>query len=60
MQHVLFGPHRVDIFHEDLRSGESVVLWIVLLVLLILGLVPYGFFPIDPSGTMDMMVSWLK
>jgi NADH-quinone oxidoreductase subunit L len=57
MQRSLFGPHRVDILYEDLRSGESVALWIVLLVLVILGLVPYEF---DPFAIMEIMVSWLN
>jgi NADH-quinone oxidoreductase subunit M len=60
MQRILFGPYRMDIPYEDLRSSESVALWIVLLVLVILGLVPYGFFRVDPLGTMEMMVSWLN
>lgn len=58
MQRILFGPHRTDIPYEDLRSGESFALWIVLFMLVILGLVPYGFFA--PSAIMEMTVSWFN
>ncbi|MET0503629.1 MAG: proton-conducting transporter membrane subunit [Candidatus Binatia bacterium] len=47
MQRILFGPHRTDIPYEDLSRGESVALWIVLLMLVALGLVPYGLFDVD-------------
>jgi hypothetical protein len=47
MQRILFGPHRTDIPYEDLGRGESVALWIVLLMLVALGLVPYGLFDVD-------------
>ena len=60
MQRILFGPHRTDIFYEDLGSGESASLWIVLLMLVILGLGPYGFFSFDSLAIMEMTVSWLK
>jgi len=48
MQRLLFGPHRTDIPYEDLRLPEAAPLLIVLLILLALGVVPFGFFE---SGT---------
>jgi NADH-quinone oxidoreductase subunit L len=45
MQRLLFGPHRSDILYEDLRLAEVAPLLIVLLILLALGIIPYGFFP---------------
>jgi NADH-quinone oxidoreductase subunit L len=47
MQQLLFGPHRSDLLHEDLRPGEVVSFVIVLGGLIGLGLTPLGFF--DPS-----------
>lgn len=44
MQRILFGPHRTDISYEDLSRGESVALVIVLLMLVVVGLAPYGLF----------------
>jgi NADH-quinone oxidoreductase subunit M len=49
MQRLLFGPHRSDILYEDLRLAEVAPLLIVLLVLVALGIIPYGFFQ---SGTL--------
>jgi NADH-quinone oxidoreductase subunit L len=49
MQQLLFGPHRTDIFYEDLRASEVVPFVVVLAVLLVLGLAPNGFF--DASST---------
>ena len=47
MQRLLFGPHRLDIPYEDLRPTEVASLLIVLLILLALGITPYGFFEAD-------------
>ncbi len=44
MQRLLFGPHRSDILYEDLRLTEVTSLLIVLLILVALGIIPYGFF----------------
>jgi NADH-quinone oxidoreductase subunit M len=41
MQGILFGPHRTDLLHEDLRPGEVVSFAMVIAVLLILGLSPH-------------------
>ncbi|HSF57645.1 MAG TPA: proton-conducting transporter membrane subunit [Candidatus Binatia bacterium] len=46
MQRILFGAHRTDIPYEDLGRGESVALVIVLLVLVVIGLAPYGLDPL--------------
>jgi NADH-quinone oxidoreductase subunit L len=43
MQRLLFGAPRTDILYTDLRGGEVASLVIVLLLLLAIGLVPYGF-----------------
>jgi NADH-quinone oxidoreductase subunit L len=64
MQRILFGPHRIDIPYEDLSSGEGVALAIVLLMLVILGLTPYGLFDFDALAqghriTMEI-TTWLK
>jgi NADH-quinone oxidoreductase subunit L len=54
MQRLLFGPHRVDFPHEDLRPSEMAPLLIVLLLLLALGIAPYRLFatdaPRDPTA----------
>ena len=47
MQRLLFGPHRTDILYHDLHRGESVSLMILLLILITIGLLPYGFFEFD-------------
>lgn len=47
MQRLLFGPHRSDILYEDLRLIEVTPLVVVLLILLALGIAPYGFFETD-------------
>lgn len=47
MQQVLFGPHRFDILYEDLNAAEAAPLVIVLLILVALGITPYGFFESD-------------
>ncbi len=65
MQRILFGPHSDDIPYEDLSRGESVALLIVLLMLLVIGLLPYGLFDFDAlvrghRTTMEMTTSWLK
>jgi NADH-quinone oxidoreductase subunit M len=44
MRRLLFGTHRTDILYTDLRRGEAASLVIVLLILLAIGLAPYGFF----------------
>ena len=46
--------------HTEVRASA---LLIVLLMLVIIGLLPYGFFEFDPlaiSTTMEMTTSWLK
>ena len=65
MQRILFGPHRTDIPYEDLSRGEGVALSIVLLMLVVIGLLPYGLFDFDALArgrrtTMEMTTSWLK
>jgi len=65
MQRLLFGPHRTDILYHDLHRGESVSLMILLLILLTIGLLPYGFFEFDLMSngyraTTEMMTSWIK
>ena len=47
MQSLLFGPQRSDILYEDLRPTEIAPMLIVLLILLALGIMPYGFFESD-------------
>ncbi|MBI3802628.1 MAG: hypothetical protein HY282_02570 [Nitrospirae bacterium] len=44
MQRLLFGPHRPGIPYTDLSRAETASLATALLLLLILGLAPYGFF----------------
>ncbi len=51
MQRLLFGPHRADIPYEDLRAAEVASLLIVLVIVLVLGIVPYGFFDADTLTT---------
>ncbi|MDP2601661.1 MAG: proton-conducting transporter membrane subunit [Deltaproteobacteria bacterium] len=65
MQRLLFGPHCTDIPYEDLHRAEIVSLLIMLLILVAVGLLPYGFFESDllASGyrtTMEMTTSWIK
>ena len=43
MQQLLFGPHRSDLPYEDLTIAEIAPLVIVLILLLVLGVVPYGW-----------------
>jgi NADH-quinone oxidoreductase subunit L len=43
MQQLLFGPHRSDLPYEDLSTAEIAPLVIVLILLLALGVVPYGW-----------------
>ena len=50
MQRILFGPHSADIPYEDLNRGESVALSIVLLMLVAIGLVPYGLVRLRSVG----------
>lgn len=45
MQRLLFGPHRLDVLHDDLRAGEVASFVFVLGVLLILGVAPLGLSP---------------
>ena len=40
MQRLLFGPHRSDIRHEDLRTGELVGFALLLVILAFLGTMP--------------------
>jgi NADH-quinone oxidoreductase subunit M len=65
MQRMLFGPHRTDIPYQDLSRGEGVALSIVLLMLVVIGLLPYGLVDFDALArshriTMEMTPSWLK
>jgi NADH-quinone oxidoreductase subunit M len=65
MQRILFGPHPTEVSFEDLNRGESGVLLIVLLILLVVGLVPYGFFDFDPLASgyptpREMTASWIQ
>jgi NADH-quinone oxidoreductase subunit M len=65
MQRILFGPHRTDIPYEDLSPGEGVPILIVLLMLVVIGLLPYGLFDFDALArrhrtTMEITTSWLK
>ena len=48
MQRFLFGPHRLDLRHEDLVAGEVAALVIMVVVLLALGAAPLGF--LRPEG----------
>jgi len=48
MQQLLFGQHRRDLRHEDLRQTEFASLLMLVLILLALGIVPSRFFE---SGT---------
>ena len=65
MQRILFGPHRTDIPYKDFSRGEGAALLIVLLMLVVIGLLPYGFFDFDSLAldhrtTVKMTTSWLK
>lgn len=65
MQRLLWGRHRPDIMYEDLHRGESASLIILLLMLLAVGLLPYGFFDsgqlMSGYGTsLEMTKSWIK
>jgi len=65
MQRILFGPHSADIPYEDFNRSEGVALLIVLLMLVVIGLLPYGLFDFDAlvrghRTTMEMTTSWLK
>jgi len=65
MQRLLFGPHRTDILYEDLRRAETVPLLIMLLILVAIGLLPYGFIESDliangDRTTMEMATSWIE
>ena len=43
MQRILFGQHRPHILYEDLRHTEVASILIVLLILVAIGIAPYGF-----------------
>jgi NADH-quinone oxidoreductase subunit L len=49
MQRLLFGPHRSDLRYEDLRPAEIASLVMVLVILLAISVVPYGWLE---AGTM--------
>jgi NADH-quinone oxidoreductase subunit L len=51
LQRLLFGPRRGDILSTDLRRGEVASLVFILLILLAVGIAPYGFigFGTQPS-----------
>lgn len=42
MQKLFFGPHPTDLPYQDLTSGEVATLVVVLAVLLVMGLLPFG------------------
>ena len=65
LQQLLFGTARQQIPYEDLRRGETGSLLLVLLVLLAIGLLPYGYFGFQPlthefRTAMEMATSWIK
>jgi NADH-quinone oxidoreductase subunit L len=65
MQRLLFGPHRTDILYEDLHRAETISLLIMLVILVAVGLLPYGFFESDLlangyRSTMEMTTPWIK
>jgi hypothetical protein len=65
MQQLLFGAARPEIPYEDLRGGETGSVLLVLLVLLAIGLLPYGYFGSQPlpngfRTAMEMARSWIK
>ncbi|MGR3177387.1 MAG: proton-conducting transporter transmembrane domain-containing protein [Candidatus Anammoxibacter sp.] len=43
MQRMLFGPLRSGVIYKDLRLAEVVIMVIVILVLVVQGITPYGF-----------------
>ncbi|MBI3594493.1 MAG: hypothetical protein HY200_05990 [Nitrospirae bacterium] len=47
IQRLLLGPHRTDLVYEDFTPAEFVPLLAIVMVLLVLGLLPYGFFESD-------------
>lgn len=47
MQRILFGQQRPHILYEDLRHTEAASLVLVLLILVTIGITPYGFFESD-------------
>jgi NADH-quinone oxidoreductase subunit M len=65
MQQLLFGAARQEIAYEDLRCGETVPVLLVLVVLLAMGLLPYGFSESQPlpngfRTAMETATSWIK
>jgi NADH-quinone oxidoreductase subunit L len=65
MQKLLFGPHRTDIPYEDLNRTETATLSIVLLILVAVGLLPYGLFESSTPArgyrsAVEMTTSWMK
>jgi NADH-quinone oxidoreductase subunit M len=65
MQQLLFGAARQEIPYEDLRPSETSSLLLVLLGLLAIGLLPYGYFKSQPlpngfRTAMEMARSWIK
>ncbi|MFI5304780.1 MAG: proton-conducting transporter membrane subunit [Nitrospiria bacterium] len=60
MQRILFGPNRPDLIYDDLHPAEASPLLIVLVILLILGMIPYGYFETGTfisgsSSTMELL-----
>jgi NADH-quinone oxidoreductase subunit M len=64
MQRLLFGPQRVDMRYEDLRSGEVVYFAAILVILAILGLTPPAMLEsslmINGHRTAMEMMLWKK
>jgi len=64
MQKLLFGPHRSDLPYEDLRLVEATPLLIILIILLAIGIIPYGYFESEPlrnsyRSAMELML-WTR
>jgi NADH-quinone oxidoreductase subunit M len=65
MQQLLFGAARPEIPYEDLSRGETGSVLLVLLVLLAIGLLPYGYFESQPlpnglRTAMETARTWIK
>jgi len=65
MQRLLWGSHRSDISYRDLRPAESLPLIILLVAVIAVGLLPYGFLNAAQwtggyRSAMEMTKSWIK
>jgi NADH-quinone oxidoreductase subunit M len=65
MQQLLFGPHRTDIPYRDLDGRETVSIIVLLLMLVALGLLPFGSGGSDPLASgyrsaLEMTAPWIK